>query len=426
MKSYVLTNVNVVDVKKGSIIENANVYVEGSKIVSFDAPDGVKKIDCKGKFLVPGLINMHVHLFGSGKPSNTVNAKGDSQAKTIKFVKTPLGRIVLHLLYSSQLKLTINSGTTTIRSVGDIEWEDVYQRDKINAGKKIGPRILASGYAICTPGGHADGAISMHGVTKEELENLVVLNKEHNVDWIKIMVTGGVMDAKEAGNTGLKMSKEQIKWVCDKAHSLGYRVCAHVESTEGVEASVYGGVDTIEHSGALTDELVAEMKKKGTITTCTISPAYPYAKFDKEMTHCTDAQTLTAQVVAEGVVASAKRSLAEGMVIGLGTDASCPYAFHYAMWRELLYFTKLVGGSNELALKMATIGNAEILGLDKEIGSIEKGKEADMLLVDENPFKNIRTLSVPRMVCKGGAMIKNPKLTRYADFEKLLDDLIEK
>ncbi len=425
MKNFLLKNVNVVDVKTGKIKENAFVYVEGSKIKSFENVMGVKTFDCKGKYLVPGLINMHVHLFGSGKPSNTVNAKGDSQAKTIKFVKTPLGRIVLHLLYGGCLKQTINSGTTTVRAVGDIEWEDVWQRDKINAGKKFGPRILASGYAVCTPGGHADGAISMHGVTKEELEKIVELNAEHNVDWIKLMVTGGVMDAKERGNTGLKMSKEQIKWVCDKAHAMGYRVAAHCESTEGVEACVYGGVDTVEHSGALTDALVAEMKKKGTVTTCTISPAYPYAKFDPEMTHCTEAQTYTAQVVAEGVVESAKRALKENMPIGLGTDASCPYAFHYAMWRELYYFTKLVGGDNKLALKMATIGNAEILGLDKEIGSIEAGKEADMFLVDENPFDNVRTLSEPKMVVKGGKMLKNPKVKRYADFEKLLDDLLK-
>jgi len=424
MKEYLLKNVNVVDSVNETIIENTYVHVSGERIVGFDYVPNLKEIDCAGKYLMPGLINLHVHLFSSGKPSNTVNAKGDSQAKLIKFIKTPLGHLVLNMIVKSNLKTTIQSGTTTIRSVGDIEYSDVTQRNAINSGKYIGPMLLTSGYAISAIGGHGHGTITMEASTKEEFENLVVENYNKGVDWIKVMITGGVMDAKGRGDAGLYMSVEQIKWVCDKAHSLGLRVAAHVESTEGVLAALKGGVDTIEHSSALNDECVELFKNGNHTITTTISPAIPYGAFDSSVTHCTDDQTYTAKVVAEGVINSAKDAIKYGIKTGLGTDSSCPYAFHYGMWRELAYYTKYVGGTNENAIKKATYENAEILGLEKEIGSIEKGKYANMFLVNDNPFKDLRTLANPTKVFIKGSIINKPKNKKYPKFEEMLDTLI--
>jgi len=421
-KEYVLTNVNVIDVNKDVVIENTNVYVKDGKIQGFEKKEGVKTIDCNGQYLLPGLINMHVHLFSTGKPSNTLNAKGNSQANLMKFLKTPLGGVVLNAIVKGKLKTAINAGTTTVRAVGDILYSDVKQRDAINSGKYIGPRVLCSGQAISSVGGHGHGTITLEASTKEEFEALVQQNYDKGCDLIKLMITSGVMDAK-ADAVDLMMTVEQVKWVCDYAHKLGLKVAAHIESTEGVKVALKGGVDSIEHGSDLDQECIDLFKKTGSTLTTTISPAITYAAFSIEETHCTEIQKSVCDKVYGGIAKSSRQALDNGIKVGLGTDASCPYAFHYGMWRELAYFKKYVGVTNEFAIKTATILNAKILGLDKEIGSIEKGKDADMMLVKANPYKDIKTLEQPVMVVKSGAIINNPKIKRFEYFEKQLDGL---
>jgi len=424
---YTLKNVNIVDVENDKIIEGQNVSIKDGIItyIGKENQKTTKEIDCEGKYLSPGLINLHVHLFGSGKPSKTVNGNGNSQEKLVSFIKTKLGNVVLNAIVKSNLKAALLSGTTTLRSVGDFLYSDVKQRDLINASKYPGPRLLCSGPAITIKGGHGDGTISLHAGSKEEFEKLVQDNISHKVDLIKIMITGGVMDAKKKGEPGeLRMNKENTAWVCDYAHSLGFKVAAHVESSKGVEVALEGGVDTIEHAASLTPMMVKMFKEKGKIITTTISPAVPYAELNENLTHCTADQKYNAKIVSDGIISAAKTALKEGITIGLGTDASCPYAFHYDMWRELVYFTKYVNATNEFAVKSATLINAGIIGLDNEIGSIKDGKCADLVLLKENPYENLRNYSLPLMVVYKGKIIKNPSVKRNKYFENILDTLL--
>jgi len=422
MKEYVLTNVNVIDVINDKVIEKTNVYVKDGKIAGFKAVDGVKTIDCNGEYLLPGLINMHVHLFSTGKPSNTLNAKGDSQAKLMKFLNTPLGGVVLNMIVKGKLKTAIKAGTTTVRAVGDILYSDIKQRDAIKAGKYIGPRVLCSGQAISSVGGHGHGTITLEASTKEEFEALVQQNYDKGVDLIKLMITSGVMDAK-ADAVDLMMTVEQVKWVCDYAHKLGLKVAAHIESTEGVKVALKGGVDSIEHGCDLDQECIDLFKKTGSTLTTTISPAITYAYFSADETHCTEIQKSVCDKVYKGISTSSRQALDNNIKVGIGTDASCPYAFHYGMWRELAYFVKYVNVTKEFAVKTATILNAKILGLDKEIGSVEVGKDADLMLVKGNPYKDLKVLENPTMVVKSGAIIKNPKIKRFDEIEAKLDKL---
>ena len=425
-REYVLHDVNVVDVINSKVVPNVSVVVKDGKIASISKtiPEGLKVIECKGEYLLPGLINLHVHLFSSGKPSKTLNAQGGSQERTIKFLSTPLGNLVLNAIVKGNVRTELFSGTTTIRSVGDFLYSDVEQRDAINQGKYLGPRMLVSGPAITCVGGHGDGSISKHATTKEEYEALVDQNIAHHVDLIKIMTTAGVMDAKERGEAGkLRMNLESTKWVCDYAHQKGYKVASHVESTEGVDVALNGGVDTIEHCGVLTDNEVSLFKQLGKTITTTISPAVPYADLDAKLTNCSEEQKYNAELVAKGVVEGSKRALKEGIVCGLGTDASCPYAFHYGTWRELLYFVRYSGVTPEFAVKTVTYTNAQILGLDKQIGSVEVGKCADLILVKDNPFKNLRTLSEPQIVIARGTVVLNPHTKKFVKLDKLLDTL---
>ena len=164
----------------------------------------------------------------------------------------------------------------------------------------------------------------------------------------------------------LKYVSEVAQAACDEARKLGLRTAAHIESAEGVRVGLEAGVDTIEHGAPLDDELIALFKRNGagraSSLTCTVSPALPFVELDPAKTHSTEVQKVNGRIVFEGIVQAAKQALAAGIPVGLGTDSSCPYITQYDMWREVVYFERIVGASRQMALHTATLGNARILG----------------------------------------------------------------
>ena len=155
---YLLTHANVIDVEKGEVLSNYSVEVAAGKIAAISPdnsnPQGLKVIDLQGLYLLPGLINLHTHLFGDGVPKSSVASKGKSQSMLLAFAASGLGLLYLRKTAQKCAKTALLSGVTTLRSVGDMRYADVYARDKINAGKAIGPRLLVSGPALTCPGGH--------------------------------------------------------------------------------------------------------------------------------------------------------------------------------------------------------------------------------------------------------------------------------
>lgn len=224
MSKKVFINANLWDGYADSVFKKCAVFVDGDKIakISYDEkPDvsGYEVIDLNGKYVTPGLVNPHVHLFGTGMPSKVISG-GGAQKLVMKIVKTKLGDKILDALVKSAARQQLLSGVTTLRAVGDFKYSDVRLRDKINSGKVQGPRLQVSGPAITVPGGHGDGTFSMTSDTLDGLRALVRQNKERGVDFIKICVTGGVIDAKVKGEPGeVKMSLEQTKAVVDEAHT---------------------------------------------------------------------------------------------------------------------------------------------------------------------------------------------------------------
>lgn len=424
---YVLSNCNLFDGNKNSEIVRTNIYVEDGVIVSVDSDsikEGYEVIDLKDKYVMPGLVNLHAHLFGSGKPSKVLGG-GSSQQKLVKFAGTKIGSKVLLVLVKNHVKKELYSGVTTLRSSGDFYYSDVKVRDLINKNKCVGPRLIVPGPAITVSGGHGDGTFAITGNTKEELENLVKLNKEHNVDYIKICVTGGVMDAKKKGEPGeLKMNYEQTKAVCDKAHEYGYKVASHTESNEGIKVALKAGVDTIEHGSNMDDNDIKLFKDKGAIDVLTISPSLPLATFDPTITKLDEMCIYNSNYLKDGMINGAKKCLEEDVTVGLGTDASCPFVTPYDMWREVYYFAKYAGVSNTFALHTATLVNAKILGLDKEIGSIEVGKRADIIVCDNDFLKDIKELKNLSMVIKNGVIYKNVRIKKNRYIESKLDTLL--
>lgn len=175
--------------------------------------------------------------------------------------------------------------------------------------------------------------------------------KKEKVDLVKLMITGGVLDAKEKGVPGeLKMSPDMVRAVCDKAHADGYIVSAHVESPEGVRVALENGVDSIEHGAKMDDAMIELFKERGAFLCTTISPALPYALFDRSITNATEVEQYNGNVVFEGIVDCSKKALANDIPVVLGNDVGCPWITQYDFWRELYYFHKYAGASNAFAL----------------------------------------------------------------------------
>ena len=367
-------------------------------------------------------MNLHVHLCGSGKPTSA-GAAGDLIDKV---VGNPIGMWYLRRIIKKHAQQQLASGVTTVRSVGDPGFADADVRDAINAGKYQGPRLLTSGVGVTVPNGHGAGLFAHIAKTPEQAREIVRDCFARKCDLVKLFITGGVFDAEKEGEPGvLRMSPEIAAAAVDEAHKLGMATAAHIESAEGVRVGLEAGVDTIEHGADLTPELIALFKENGvgrsSSLTCTVSPALPFVELDPEKTHSTEIQKVNGNIVYEGIVHAAQAALEAGIPVGLGTDSACPYVTHYDMWREVVYFERIVGAPRKLALHTATLGNARILGLGDETGSIETGKAADLIVLDENPLENLEALRQVKMVMARGKLVSGLSVKHLPELDRELD-----
>lgn len=425
--NYAFTNGKILDgTKDMQIQEGLCILVENGTITDIvpntaDLSD-YKGIDLHGNYILPGLINMHVHLAGNGKPQKK---QRDNEKLVKKIMSSSLTRAIAYKMVSGFATDELLSGVTTIRTLGGLGNFDTRLRDEIEAGTKIGPRILASNEGISVPGGHMAGSVALAAATIPEALEHLEKSKKENVNLIKLMVTGGVLDAKEKGVPGeLKMTPEMIHAVCEKAHADGYVVAAHVESSEGVRVALENGVDSIEHGAKMDDDIIRLFKKHNAFLCTTLSPALPYALFDRSLTNATEVEQYNGNVVFEGIIDCAKKALANDIPVVLGNDVGCPWITQYDFWRELHYFHKYVGVSNSFALYTATKRSAELAGIGDITGSIEKGKSADMIVTKDNPLENLQALRNLEMVISNGKLIEKPKIKKRKQVETELDKFL--
>ena len=385
-------------------------------------PGGFGRVDLGGKYLMPGLINLHVHLAGNGKPQKK---QRDNEKLVRRLMGTGISRAVAYHVVADFARLEVMSGVTTIRTVGGLGDFDTRLRDEIAAGARPGPRILAANEGISVPGGHMAGSVAVAAADIPEALAQVDRAKEQGVDLIKLMITGGVMDAKAKGVPGeLKMPPEMVKAVCDRAHSLGYPVAAHVESTEGVRVALENGVDSIEHGAKLDERLIRLFRDRGACLCTTLSPALPYALFDRSVTHATEVEQFNGNVGFEGIIACAKAALENDIPVVLGNDVGCPWITQYDFWRELCYFRKYVGVSNAFALHTATGRAAEAMGLGAVTGTVEVGKSADLIVTRGNPLADLRVLRSVDMVVARGRRYDAPRVKYNARVMAELDKFL--
>ena len=426
-KRYALTNCVILDGSEHMEPQMGKaVCIDSEKIAEItDAqhiPAGYETVDLGGRYVLPGLINMHVHLPASGKPKK----KASDPKKLVKLITSCglMNKIGVNLC-EGYAKTELLSGVTTIRTVGGVADYDTRIRDLAAAGKTLAPRVLASNMAVSVPGGHMAGSLAYEAHTAAEAAAFVEKIAGDKPDLIKLMITGGVLDAEVVGEPGvLRMPPELVKAACDKAHSLGMLVAAHVESPEGVIVALQNGVDSIEHGAQPTQEMLDLFKARGAFQISTISPALPYALFDRSISHATYEQQENGKIVFDGIIALAKANLASGVPVGLGTDVGCPYITHYDMWRELNHFVKYCGVTPAFALYSATKLNARLAGIGDVTGSIEDGKQADLIVCADDPLKSPSALRTLDMVVKGGYRIDKPQVKKMPEVERELDKFL--
>lgn len=424
---YALKNAVILDgTKDMEPLRGQSVLVEGETIVGLapagSEPMGFEPVDLTGKYLMPGLFNMHVHLAGSGKPQK-------KQRDNEKLVKTIMGsgltRAVAYSMVRGFARDELMSGVTTIRTMGGLGNFDSRLRDEIAAGRQAGPRILAANQGISVPCGHMAGSVAIAARSIDEALAHLEQSEREGVDLVKLMITGGVLDAKEKGVPGeLKMAPEMVKAVCDRAHAAGYVVAAHVESPEGVRVALENGVDSIEHGAEPDDEILRLFRERGAFLCTTISPALPYALFDRSVSNASEVEQFNGNVVFEGIIECAKAALAHDIPVVLGNDVGCPWITQYDFWRELYYFHKFVGVSNAFALYTATSRSAELAGLGDVTGTVAAGKCADLIVTAENPLDDLRALRHVEQVMARGRLYAHPKFRERKNVTAELDKFL--
>lgn len=440
--NYALINCTIIDGNKNSApIQNGVILIQNvvqednkenagkisavGKKGEITIPENYKRIELKGKYVLPGLINAHCHLTGSGKPTFLMKLSDKWMNRLVRMLDNALGKRLLKNMMKSNAQTALNAGVTTLKTMSDPLYMDLEVRDEIQEGKYIGPRLICAGKAVCITGGHG-GAMAFIADSVPEIRKAIRRNLREKVDAIKLISTGGVMDAEKVGEAGRpQMTKKEISAACFEAHRGNLLVSTHCESTQGIKEALEGGVDSIEHGADIKDDLVPLFKDNPkslrgfTYIVPTISAGMGLATLLKEVTKITDIKKKNAIIIEEGMIKGLQKAYREGLRIGVGTDASVPYSFHYQVWKELQYFTKYTDMDNQEAIYYGTKNNAELIGIDDLTGSIEEGKYADLQVVNDNPLDNIEALSKVEHVFIKGQFIKNPSVDRIKNLEEV-------
>lgn len=371
----------------------------------------------------------HTHLFADGRP---LSGGGDISPRVVdaamKVMHGPVGRMLMDSRIKSNVSALLNSGVTTIRTLGDVGYEAVRLRDKIDVDEVTGPRILAAGPLLAIPGGHGDPLIALSCTSPEEAKRRTRENLDHGVNAIKVAATGGVTDATKVGEAGTpQMTQDEMAAVCDEAHEFGVLVAAHAQSPEGVKAALKAGVDTIEHGSVMDEEIIGlfldnpRSLRGFSALDPTLCAGLPLVKLSQEELGVSDIVRSNSELVVDGMVQGARQGRENGISMGVGTDTGMIFVPQYGTWREMDYMVKYAGFTRAQAFHAATQVNARNLGFDDVTGSVVPGKDADLIVLEADPAKDLRTLAGPKLVIVRGKPVWHPEVKHFEDIDRLLD-----
>lgn len=405
----VLKAARMFDSRSDRMVENAIVFVESGKIKDAGSglaiPAGATVVDLGDATLLPGFIDSHTHLTGESSESWL--------ADFYEGLRRPVPEQAL--IAAGYARKTLDSGFTTVRDLGAGEGIDVGLRNAIQAGVVPGPRMLVARYAIGATGGHCDangfppGTFGdepgpekgiVHGA--EQARQAVRLNIKYGADVIKTCASGGVLSLNDDVSSP-QLTAEELSALVDEAHRRGKKAAAHSHGDAAAKAAVLAGIDSIEHGSFLSDATLALMKQKGTYLVPTLMAGEWTGGKTEKFPPMIAAK---AKAALEARSDMFRRALKSGVRIAFGSDAAV--SPHGLSGKEFALMVGL-GMSPAAALRSAGPAAADLLGLSDRIGTIEKGKEADIVAVSGDPLKDIRMTEKVFFVMKGGRISKNEK-----------------
>jgi imidazolonepropionase-like amidohydrolase len=396
-----ITAARMLDVRSGRLIERPGVLVRDGRIVEVgraDAPvpAGATRVDLPGMTLLPGLIDMHVHL--------------DSDPSYGGYSGLQFNDRFWSMLAVTHARQTLEAGFTTVRNVGSDAWNDVGLRQAIDEGKVVGPRIVSGAYSFGATGGHCDSTYfppSMEQKSPFNADNPAEGRKrvrelrKYGAQVIKICATGGVFSRNtEPGQQ--QLSLEEMKAIADEAHLQGLKVAAHAHGASGIKDAIRAGVDTIEHASLIDDEGIALAKKHGAWLSMDIYNT-DYTQAEGAKNGVLEDNLRKDREIAEIQRENFRRAHAAGAKMVYGTDAGVyPHGLNGGQFEVMVRY----GMSPLEAIRSATLNASEALGRS-DVGVIEAGRWADLVAVSGDPTQQVDLLETIPVVIKGGTVVKD-------------------
>ena len=397
----------LIDGRADTARRNVTIIIDGERIAEvadgFAAPAaGDTVVDLKSATVMPGLMDMHVHLTGEQSPTSY----------TERFYLNPADYALRATTYA---KKTLLAGFTTVRDLGAADKLNLSLRDAIAKGWVEGPRIHACG-RVSTTGGHGDGTNGLNSrlqaLLGEDLTNVVdgadgmrrAVRQcyKDGADLVKIAVTGGVLSLAKSGQAPI-FTDDELAAVVSAAKDYGLKVAAHAHGDEGMQRAIKAGVVSIEHGTYMSDETIRLMKEHGTYYVPTVSAGRFVAEKSKEDSYFPPIVRPKAAAIGPLIQATFQRAWAAGVKIAFGTDQGV--APHGDNAKEFIYMVES-GMPPMKAIQSATLEGARLLGIEQDLGTVEKGKIADLVAVPGDPLADISLMTKVNFVMKAGKIYK--------------------
>ena len=398
------------DGKSGRLVAPGVVVVADGKILGTGAdaaiPPGAEVLDLGDATLLPGFMDAHTHLSGE--------YTGDWRQGFIDRMRKTVAEQALDA--TENLRNTLMAGFTTCRDLGGSDFIDVGLRNAVRDGKIVGPRMLVATHAIGATGGHCDSGGVRYGLVKENgieqgvangpdaVRSAVRFNVKYGADVIKTCATGGVLSLTDDVDTP-QMTQAELDALVDEAHALHRKTAAHAHGATGAKRAIRAGIDSIEHGSFLDDEALGMMRARGTYYIPTLMAPWWIGQELEKGVYMPAPVAAKARAAIQSIDATFRKALAMGIRIGLGTDAGVyPHGKNAG---EFVLMVKL-GMPPIDALKAGTSVDAELLGIAGQLGSLEKGKIADVVAVPGDPTQDITQTQKVMFVMKEGIVYKRP------------------
>ena len=392
----------------GTMIENAVMVFENDRISAVGytdrvlLPDGARHFDLTGKYVIPGLIDAHIHLDMHGMADTYHESLVEDKLRTIRAAR--------------EMANTLRAGITTVRNAGSANYIDIAVKKAVETGLIAGPRILASGRIICmlTSGNdyfkglyrEADGVDENRRAAREQIKE--------GADILKVMATGAIMNPGDIPGAA-HLDVDEMRAVVNEGEKAGKHTAAHAHGARGIKNAIRAGVRTIEHGTLADDDALKMMADNGVFLTSTLSSNFWMLNHARNNSHIPRFMSNKAGDVAKIREENLHKAISYGVRVIMGTDAGTPYNYHGRNSMEIVQYVKTGLMDEKSAINAATHTAAEAIGMSDELGSLSAGRFADCVVLNKNPLQNIECLESLDdifLVFKGGQPVSGEVDTR--------------